>query len=485
MLSSNPTRGKQAIFYLASVIGPILALLLRKALESKYGELPHYVLFYPAVLLVAMLGDAWAGLLATTTSAVLVAYWVLPPGPQFARTNDVIGLGIFCLMGAGISVIAELYHRNRRKLTTFQREQAVRVERRSADARYRTLFNSIDEGFCVVEVIFDKNDKALDYRILEVNPSFERQTGLVDAQGKKMRDLKSEHEEYWFEIYGRVALTGVPIRFQKHAKQLDSWFDVYAFRIGQPECRHVALLFNNITGRKQTEEALLRSEKLAAAGQMAVAIAHGLNNPLEAVTNLLFLAKETEGIPEFARQQLETADIELRRLTHITRQSLGFYRESTAPALTAVNAVLDSAVTLLESRIKARHAVIEKQWDGDVQVTAVAGELQQVFCNLLVNSLDAIDEKGTIKLRVKATHRNVRVTVADNGKGISAGVRQHLFEPFFTTKGITGSGLGLWVSKQIVEKHGGIIQTHSEADRGTVFSVVLRLPTDIQRETAA
>ena len=172
------------------------------------------------------------------------------------------------------------------------------------------------------------------------------------------------------------------------------------------------------------------------------------------------------------------ADAELKRIAHITRQSLGFYRESNAPALTSVNAVLESAVDLLKSKIKAKHAVIEKQWDGDVQVTAVAGELRQVFSNLLANSLDAIDEKGTIKLRVSTGaafnngDRCVRVTVADNGKGISASSRQHIFEPFFTTKGTVGTGLGLWVSKQIIDKHGGTIRVRSSS-RGTAFSIVL------------
>ncbi len=148
----------------------------------------------------------------------------------------------------------------------------------------------------------------------------------------------------------------------------------------------------------------------------------------------------------------------------------------------SVNAVLESAVDLLKSRIKTKHAVIEKQWDEDVEITAVAGELRQVFSNLLANSLDAIDERGTIKLRVSTGaavnngHRCVRVIVADNGKGIDASLLQHIFEPFFTTKGTVGTGLGLWVSKQIIDKHGGAIRVRSSstgARRGTVFSIVL------------
>jgi signal transduction histidine kinase len=187
-------------------------------------------------------------------------------------------------------------------------------------------------------------------------------------------------------------------------------------------------------------------------------------------------------LPEAVRHYLEAADSELRRIAHITRQSLGFYREFNAPVLTSVNAVLESAVDLLQSKIKAKQAVIEKEWDEDVEVTAVAGELRQVFSNLLANSLDAISQKGTIKLRVSAGtahkngHRCVRVTIADNGSGIPVDSRKHLFEPFFTTKGTIGTGLGLWVSKQIIDKHEGTIRVRSTASgsrTGTVFSLVL------------
>jgi PAS domain S-box-containing protein len=241
----------------------------------------------------------------------------------------------------------------------------------------------------------------------------------------------------------------------------------------------------DITERKLAQEALLRSEKLASVGRMAATIAHEINNPLEAVTNLLYLARNDNDLPESASRHLEVMDTELARIAHITRQSLGFYRESNAPAITSINAVLESAIGLLKSKIKAKEAVIEKQWDGSVEVTAVAGELRQVFSNLLANSLDAIDRQGTIKLRVSTRtasdngRRSVRITIADNGKGIDLNARQHLFEPFFTTKGTVGTGLGLWVSKQIIDKHSGTIRMRSRssgARHGTAFSVVL--PTE-------
>jgi len=252
----------------------------------------------------------------------------------------------------------------------------------------------------------------------------------------------------------------------------------------------------DITAGKQAEEALLRSEKLASVGRMAATISHEINNPLEAVTNMLYIARGVAGLPETVRQYLDIADGELKRIAHITRQSLGFYRESNAPAVTLINAVLESAADLLTNRIKAKNVVLEKQWKGTVQAKAVAGELRQVFSNLLANSLDAVGDGGVIKLRCSNVTkldegRCVRVTIADNGKGIDQNSRQHLFEAFFTTKGTIGTGLGLWVSKQIIDKHKGTIRVRSCTSgprRGTVFSVLLPenilVPSEA-RETAA
>ena len=238
----------------------------------------------------------------------------------------------------------------------------------------------------------------------------------------------------------------------------------------------------DITERERAEEALLRSEKLASVGRMAASIAHEINNPLEAIANTIYLALTNANEPESVRQFLTIAEEELRRIAHITRQTLGFYRESSTSATVCVNSIMDSAVDLLRGKIRVKDATIEKQYNGDLQVMAVPGELRQVFSNLLANSLDAMDQKGTIKLRVSNStcvnsgQPRVRVTVADDGKGIDAATLPHIFEPLFTTKEATGSGLGLWVSKQLLEKHGGSIRVRTRTKgerRGTTFSVIL------------
>jgi signal transduction histidine kinase len=243
----------------------------------------------------------------------------------------------------------------------------------------------------------------------------------------------------------------------------------------------MVLVVRDITERKQTEEALLRSEKMALASRTATTIAHEINNPLAAVVNMVFLAQTSQTLPE-ARNYLDKADAELGRISQITRRALGFYRESAVPATAPVGAILDSAADLLITRNRANQVTIDRQYDDSVQVTAVNGDLRQVFSNLIANSLDAVQRQGTIKLRA-STHRRpgsgeaaVRVTIADNGAGIAPDVLPHIFEPFYTTKGSAGTGLGLWVSRQLIEKYGGSIRVRScskGARRGTTISVIL------------
>jgi signal transduction histidine kinase len=244
----------------------------------------------------------------------------------------------------------------------------------------------------------------------------------------------------------------------------------------------MTVILRDITERAQLEKALLRNEKLASVGRMAATIAHEVNNPLAAITNLLFLARETEGLPSATREYIEMADAELSRIAHITRQSLGFYSEPNHPEPIRLNALLNSTVDLMRARIHSKHATIRRNWEGEIRIVAVPGELRQIFANLLANSLDAITAGGSIAIKVSTARDSrtaepcVRITFADNGCGIDAAIRRQIFEPFFTTKGTIGTGLGLWVSKQLIDKHGGRIQLRSRTAsprRGTSVSITL------------
>lgn len=288
------------------------------------------------------------------------------------------------------------------------------------------------------------------------------------------------------DAWNRAVESGKPYRVESRLRAADGSYRWFLMR-GEPmnsEPGEVIRWFGTCTDieeLKNTELALLRSEKLAAVGRMAASMAHEINNPLAAVMNALFLAKGIENLPDLARHYLDVADAELRRVAHVARQSLGFYRESSSPKLIALDDVLDSALDELKSNIRAKRANVQRRSKRDIRVTAIAGELRQVLCNLIINSLESIDTNGNIQLRVSTSsrwngQRYARVTVADDGRGIGTSSLHRLFEPFFTTKSSVGTGLGLWISKGIIEKHGGTIRLRSntiESRHGTVVVIVL------------
>jgi len=236
----------------------------------------------------------------------------------------------------------------------------------------------------------------------------------------------------------------------------------------------------DITDQKRAEQALIRSEKLASVGRMAATIAHEINNPLEAVINLIYLAKKDPTVSPQISSYLEIAEEELNRVAHIVRQTLGFYRDHSTAQSVSMSQIVGGVRELYSRRAQVKAVrVLERIQPGVPPVIGQPGELRQVFSNLVSNSIDALPESGTLHLRVRKIGESVRITVADNGVGIPDDARSRLFEPFFTTKESIGTGLGLWISKHIVEKHGGRIRLKSKPGRGTVFNVFL--PAEITR----
>jgi signal transduction histidine kinase len=239
----------------------------------------------------------------------------------------------------------------------------------------------------------------------------------------------------------------------------------------------------DITLRKRAEAVLVRSEKLAAAGSVAATLAHEINNPLESIVNLVYLAKSQKGLPENVREYLRAAEEELDRVSQLTRQALGFYREKTAATTVRVGPIISQLRTVFSPKTTNKRIDLQMEVDQDPEIVAVPGELRQLFANLLSNSIDAVPIDGTIRVRVSQAREfnskarpGTRVTIADSGPGITPAHRSRIFEPFFTTKKEVGTGLGLWVSKGIVERHGGTIRLRSRTTpgcSGTVFSVFL------------
>ena len=224
---------------------------------------------------------------------------------------------------------------------------------------------------------------------------------------------------------------------------------------------------------KEAERALVRSEKLASVGRMASTIAHEINNPLETIGNVVYLAMTDPALPAGAKAHLEIAVQELERINHITRQTLAFHRETSTPTAVDLRTSLDTVLRLFEARLRSRRITVKRRYHNPVCITAFGGEIQQVISNLLSNAMDATPERGRIEFRLSRTAEGkTRFTIADTGSGISRERLAKVFEPFYTTKEMYGTGLGLWVTRQIVEKHGGTIQVRSKLGRGTVFSIV-------------
>jgi PAS domain S-box-containing protein len=244
----------------------------------------------------------------------------------------------------------------------------------------------------------------------------------------------------------------------------------------------VVLVFRDITERRMSEGALMRAEKLAAAGRLAATVAHEVNNPLEGLTNLVYIARRTDSLDE-ARHLLSQAESELARIAHITRQSLGFYRETTTPAHFQPASVVRDVADFYSSRARNQGVTFVVEAETEREVLGNSGELRQILSNLLANSLDACAHGSTIRIQARPAidPRNpssigVRITIADTGFGIPSEHLDNIFEPFFTTKKDTGTGLGLWVSRELVQKHGGTLRVRSRTEKprsGTLFSIFL------------
>jgi signal transduction histidine kinase len=241
----------------------------------------------------------------------------------------------------------------------------------------------------------------------------------------------------------------------------------------------------DVTESRKAEEALRTSEKLASVGRLAATIAHEINNPLESVTNILYLLNTHNGVAPQPKQLVEMAQQELGRVVHIVRQTLGFYRESTSPVPVSITEVIDDVLGLYSRKLEETRATVARNFAQVPKVEAFPGEMRQVFSNLVVNALDAVsnDSRGKIAIKVSRSCdwrspacKGVRVIISDNGAGIPADNRKRIFEPFFSTKGEKGTGLGLWVSYGIIQKHRGSIRMRSSQNSGrpgTTFSVFI------------
>ncbi|HEY6967900.1 MAG TPA: PAS domain S-box protein [Candidatus Angelobacter sp.] len=276
------------------------------------------------------------------------------------------------------------------------------------------------------------------------------------------------------------------MRMTKNGQRINVSLTVSPIKDRSGKIIGAAKILRDITERKRTEEALRRAEKLAATGQLAASIAHEINNPMQALTNLLALVGYKTSLDENGRQLVALAEEELRRISHIVRQMLSFYRESAKPVPVKVTEALEDVLELFVMRMRSNNIKVERRYEFSGDVPGFPVELRQLFANLISNAIEAIGQNGKIHVHVapwrdlrRPGRPGIRIVVADNGPGINREVRKRIFEPFFTTKAEKGTGLGLWVVRGVVTRHEGSLRLHTNTSpgrSGTAFSVFLPLP---------
>ncbi len=294
-----------------------------------------------------------------------------------------------------------------------------------------------------------------------------------------IRDYPEIVPTAFYQRYQKAMEERIPVVFEDFLAPQARWVAVSVSPVGSG----IAIFFRDVTERRQRDAALHKAEKLAAVGRLAASISHEINNPLESVVNLLYLIEHTKSSPEETRTYAALASAELARVSHIVTQTLKFHRQATDATECRISEIVDSVVSLFQGRMTTRQIEVTRHYAADDSIVCFAGDLRQVFANLVANALDAmtaIPGPGRLTLRTrrsrdwKTGHAGVRILIADNGSGMSPETQRNLFEAFFTTKPATGTGLGLWVSEEIVRNHKGAIRLRSSqrpGRTGTTFAV--------------
>ena len=395
-----------------------------------------------------------------------------------------------------IGLLIGLFARSRLHMVTHAFQGAITALRKNAQTTYdseqrlRTTLTSIGDGV----VVCDQHG-----RVELLNTIAEQLTGWTQAQAAQRpisevflivdeasRELMENPVDAVLRSQRAVSLANHAILLRRGGGEVqidDSGAPIFD-RSG--ELSGVVMVFRDVTEQRRTQAALLASEKLAVTGRLAATLAHEIHNPLDSVVNLLYLMKNGS-TPEETSEFLDLARSELDRVTQISRAMLGMYRESKTPIELDLKDLLDSILLLLQRQITQAGITLRKSLDDHAKISGYPAELRQVFTNLLTNAMDASTPGSLIEVslhhapsrdgqRPQSSEAGVTVSVVDHGPGIPADTLKHLFQPFFTTKGEKGTGLGLWVSQGIVQRHGGNIRLESrtgEADHGTTVSVFL------------
>ncbi|MDQ9172394.1 response regulator [Oxalobacteraceae bacterium R-40] len=362
---------------------------------------------------------------------------------------------------------------------------------RASEERYRTVIESIDEGFGIIEVMFDQDQNGIDYRFLEVNAAFQKHTDLENVIGKTEKELVPDQDPFWSATYGKVALTGQAARVTSKATAMGRWFDVYATRIGSDGSHKVAILFTDITDKKRAEEDLRRlaaelSEANRRKSEFLAVLAHELRNPLAPIRTGLELMQLGRANPASTQRITDMMERQVTHMIHLVDDLLDIARITTGKIDIKVQrldlaTVLSAAVEATMSSIQAgSHELTMNVADEPLMIDADSTRMAQVISNILTNAAKYTPSGGKISLSAYREGEHAFVTIADNGMGIPAESLPHVFEMFSQVgrnmgKSQGGLGIGLSLVRQLVELHGGTVTVSSEGSgKGSAFTI--RLP---------
>lgn len=357
------------------------------------------------------------------------------------------------------------------------------LERAIEEREYtKAVINTIADALVIVDA---------DLRVQSANQAFYAlfQTSRENSQGARFYQLGNGN---WDVAELRKLLDGCsPSNDKSESLECDHEFSGVGCRSLLLNARRLIrgshagltalITIQDITERKATEEKLRTTEKLAATGRLAATISHEINNPLEAMTNLVYLARHEPSLPPKIWHLLESVDFELRRVGHITRQTLGFYRDTTVATRIDIPQLIQDVIGIYRAKLTNKRIEVVTRFGPECEMHGFQGEIRQVVSNLLGNAIDASEGGGRLILKAKTSPNwkagkgpGLRISIGDFGVGIPLAAQTRIFEPFYSTKQDRGTGLGLWLSKSLVEKHGGTIRFRSSTapeHRGTVFSI--------------
>ncbi len=365
-------------------------------------------------------------------------------------------------------------------------------ELRENEENYRMLFDEMLDGFALHEMIFDKAGKPVDYRFLSINPAFTQMTGMTPemAIGKTVLEVIPDTESYWIETYGKVTMTGEPVRFQNYADALKKHFDITAFR---PKEGQFACIFTDISGQKQLEDQLRQSEKMRAIGQLAGGIAHDFNNQLGGILGYADLLREEVGDNATLSRYTDNILISVRRSADLTAQLLAFSRQGKyQDVMVDIHNIIHEVVSILQHSIDKRIVVSQLLKASPPTTTGDPTQLQNAILNLALNARDAMPKGGelifsTENVQVDDSYKRsssfeitngyyIQLCVTDSGTGMDKETQKHVFEPFYTTKEEgKGTGMGLAAVYGTIKNHQGFVHIYSEEGKGSTFKVYLPL----------